>query len=132
MLSEVGRLDPLLPDMRLYSLIIFLKHFAVGKWVVENVVPYYEPLIRPTVKLGRHLFWSNFRIPSKEFKDSDTAIRDVTSKTTRYGYCLENVSLGQRKDQVLRNMVNPDIGKYVLDCALLHENKTLTQYGSKS
>jgi DNA (cytosine-5)-methyltransferase 1 len=111
---------------------LFLKHFAVGKWVVENVVPYYEPLIRPTVKLGRHLFWSNFRIPSKEFKNSDTVIRDVTSKTTRYGYCLENVSLGQRKDQVLRNMVNPDIGKYVLDCALLHENKTLTQYGSKS
>lgn len=35
------------PDFRLYELITFLQHFFKGDWVVENVVPYYEPLIKP-------------------------------------------------------------------------------------
>ena len=35
------------PDMKLYEEIIFLKHFFKGKWVVENVKPYYKPLIEP-------------------------------------------------------------------------------------
>ena len=57
------------PDMKLYQEIIFLQHFFKGKWVVENVVPYYEPLI-PGRVIGRHLFWSNFRLtkPSTERK----------------------------------------------------------------
>lgn len=38
------------PDMALYQEILFLKHFFKGKWVVENVIPYYEPLIKPTVE----------------------------------------------------------------------------------
>jgi len=49
------------PDMRLYQEILLLKHFFKGKWVIENVEPYYEPLI-PAKKVGRHLFWSNFPI----------------------------------------------------------------------
>jgi DNA (cytosine-5)-methyltransferase 1 len=50
-------------DMTLYQEIIFLKHFYKGLFVVENVKPYYEPLIRPTAVMGRHYFWSNFHIP---------------------------------------------------------------------
>lgn len=49
-----------IPDMTgLYGIIIFLQHFYSGPWVVENVVPFYKPLIEPTLKVGRHLFWSN-------------------------------------------------------------------------
>jgi DNA (cytosine-5)-methyltransferase 1 len=62
---------PVLPDMQLWQVIIFLKHHFDGKWVVENVNPYYEPLIQPTAKIGRHLFWANFRIPYLEHKSSD-------------------------------------------------------------
>lgn len=50
---------PILPDMSLYSIIIFLKTYYKGNWCVENVIPYYKPLIEPTAILQRHLFWSN-------------------------------------------------------------------------
>ncbi len=36
------------PNMSLYEEILFLQHFFKGLWVVENVVPFYEPLIKPT------------------------------------------------------------------------------------
>ena len=59
------------PDMKLYQEILFLKHYFTGKWVVENVNPFYEPLIPPTKEMGRHLFWSNFRISNTEIKEAD-------------------------------------------------------------
>ena len=70
------------PDMKLYQEILFLKHYFTGKWVVENVNPFYEPLIPPTKEMGRHLFWSNFRISNTEIKE---AYRDweTDRKSTR-------------------------------------------------
>ena len=53
---------PRFPDMTLYGDIIFLQHNFKGLWVVENVKPYYKPLIEPTKELGRHLIWANFEI----------------------------------------------------------------------
>ena len=54
------------PDMSLYQEIIFLQNFARCPWVIENVIPYYKPLISPTAQIGRHLYWSNFDIPGFE------------------------------------------------------------------
>ena len=51
--------NPVYPEMSLYQEIIFLQHHFNGKWVVENVMPYYEPLILAK-KRGRHLYWSIF------------------------------------------------------------------------
>jgi DNA (cytosine-5)-methyltransferase 1 len=51
---------PRFPDMALYEEILFLKYNFKGEWIVENVVPYYEPLVAPTQKIGRHLFWGSF------------------------------------------------------------------------
>ena len=51
------------PSMSLYEEIIFLDNHFDGKYVVENVIPYYEPLI-PAKKRGRHLYWTNFNLPS--------------------------------------------------------------------
>ena len=52
------------PDIKLYEEILFLMHYyRTGKWVVENVIPYYDPLI-PAKKRGRHLYWSNFNFPN--------------------------------------------------------------------
>lgn len=42
------------PDFKLYELIVFLQEHFKGKWVVENVEPYYDYLIKP--KLGLHVF----------------------------------------------------------------------------
>ncbi len=53
---------PKYPDMKLYEEIIFLKTFFKGKYCVENVIPYYEPLITAQ-KRGRHLYWANFKLP---------------------------------------------------------------------
>jgi DNA (cytosine-5)-methyltransferase 1 len=57
-----GQNEPVYPDMRLYQEILLLKHyFFKGKWVVENVIAFYEPLIKP-FELAKHWFWSNFFI----------------------------------------------------------------------
>ena len=53
-------------DLQLWQVIIFLSHFYKGSWVVENVKPYYEPLIKPQKELGRHLIWCNFAISDFE------------------------------------------------------------------
>ena len=54
---------PKYPDMKLYEEIIFLDTYYKGKYVVENVIPYYEPLI-PAKKRNRHLYWTNFNLPN--------------------------------------------------------------------
>ena len=53
--------------MSLYQQVIILKHFFKGKWVVENVMSYYDPLIKPQ-ESGRHYFWANFKIPNIKIK----------------------------------------------------------------
>lgn len=131
-ISKRGDYPPKLPDMKLYSIIMFLKHFSSSnKWVVENVKPYYDPLVKPNAELGRHLFWSNFKITPKRFYDESDVIKQVTSKTERYGFNLENDDIGQRKDQVLRSLVNPEIGLHILNCARLEPQLVLTSF-SKS
>ena len=60
--------SPQFPDFRLYELISYLRDYFKGKWVVENVIPYYEPPIKYTVKVGRHLFWSNFNFKAEDVK----------------------------------------------------------------
>ena len=54
---------PQFPDMKLYQEIIFLDKWFKKKYVVENVISYYEPLI-PAKKRGRHLYWTNFNLPN--------------------------------------------------------------------
>ena len=59
------------PDMRLYAEIISLEQWFKGVYVVENVIPYYEPLIKGPL-IDRHLFWTNFKLTS--FEPSEKAI----------------------------------------------------------
>ena len=118
------------PDMRLYQEIIFIKQWFKGKWVVENVVPYYEPLIKPSIILGRHFFWSNIPIKAKQFTNIDISRSTPEELLKERGVELsifdvikevpENRSKNKRFDrrQILRNMVNPEIGKYILDQAI--------------
>jgi DNA (cytosine-5)-methyltransferase 1 len=55
--------EALYPDMKLYEEIILLETRFKGKYCVENVIPYYEPLING-IKRGRHLYWTNFNLPN--------------------------------------------------------------------
>src|SRR3990167_2794592 len=58
---QTGQNKPIYPDMKLYEEIIFLDGYFKGKWVVENVVYWYKPLILP-FEFRSHYFWSNFII----------------------------------------------------------------------
>lgn len=116
--SKRGSYNPKLMDMSLYQQILFLKHFCKDKlWVVENVIPYYEPLIKPTVRINRHLFWANFDIKEKRFDNPYIRYNKVTGKTERFGISLVGIKMKHRKDQIIRNCVNPNLGLYIFNMA---------------
>lgn len=105
------------PDMTLYQEIIFLKHYFKGKYSVENVEPFYEPLIAPTKQIGRHLFWTNFRLGSFEPKHNLITDGKRDDWKEMYGFDLSQFKIDTRKDQIYRNCVEPETGRYILDCA---------------
>ena len=105
--------DAKFPDMSLYEEIVFLKHYAECKWVVENVKPYYGYLIEPTRVLMRHPFWSNFDIPAQEFEKDNIRKAQIPQLQEKYGYDLSSFKI-KNKRQVLRNCVEPKIGEYIL------------------
>ena len=108
-----GQYSAIYPEMSLYQEIILLKHFAKGFYIVENVKPYYEPLIRPDTILHRHFFWCNFPIQKKQFKD-DRRHSDINGNKEVYGFDLKNNQVKDKR-KLLRNMVNPEIGLYILN-----------------
>lgn len=110
------------PDMSLYQEIILLKHFFKGKWVVENVKPFYEPLIPPTKILGRHIFWSNLEIPDFKTPDFPKFING-TNNVESANRLKEWLGINYEGNiyykgnhcpgQVLRNCVHPDLGLHI-------------------
>jgi DNA (cytosine-5)-methyltransferase 1 len=115
---------PVYPDMKLYQEILLLKHTFNGLWCVENVKPYYTPMLNPA-NIGRHLFWSNFRIGS--FVSNDNDIHQGTNKQMEESMSYDLSSYddfntdkykgARAKLEVLRNAVNPELGLYILNCA---------------
>jgi DNA (cytosine-5)-methyltransferase 1 len=99
------------PDMVLWQEIIFLKYYSKN-YVVENVKPYYEPLIKPDFILQRHYFWSNKIIPPKEFETDLIRKSQIPQLQKKTGFNLRGYKL-KNKRQVLRNCVRPDLGKYI-------------------
>jgi DNA (cytosine-5)-methyltransferase 1 len=108
------------PDMSLYQEIILLQKWYKGLWVVENVIPYYEPLI-PAKKVDRHLWWSNFKItnftPSKKPNHETASSSDLQDF---FDIDLSNYNPKGINDKrkMLRNMVHPETGLHILNCAL--------------
>ncbi len=111
------KLEVVYPSMVLYQEIILLQKYANCKWVVENVIPYYEPLIKGT-KLGRHLFWSNFDLGKFEKKTEVLRGNSMKILQEQRGFDLSKYKLKQRKDTILLNCVDSELGKYVLDLAV--------------
>tara|TARA_R110000765_G_scaffold193532_1_gene299114 strand:- start:42 stop:635 length:594 start_codon:yes stop_codon:yes gene_type:complete len=100
------RKRPVYPLMSLYQEIIFLDNFFKGKYCVENVVSYYEPLIKP-LKIGRHYLWSNFNITNIEQPKDDigTMIKGHPNRANK-------------KPLEERNAVNNQLGLHILNEAL--------------
>lgn len=113
-----GNHPPRYPDMKLYEEIIMLgNNWYKGKWVIENVIPYYEPLIRPSIEIDRHFFWCNFKVRKIDVEKA-MAIKDQTGTNERFGFNLKGIDVGHDKRQVMRNLVNPKIGLHFLNCAV--------------
>jgi len=111
-----GQRKPRYPEMSLYQEIIMLgNNWYKGKWVIENVIPYYDVLVKPTIEIDRHLFWSNFyidKIPTVKEK----SIKNQSGTNGRFGFNLKGINIKVNKRQVLRNLVNPEIGLHILNC----------------
>jgi DNA (cytosine-5)-methyltransferase 1 len=114
---------PKFPDMKLYEEIIFLKEHFKGKYVVENVIPYYEPLIN-AIKRGRHLYWTNFNLPNtidrKESKgimcgQTDDELNKLCELHEIKRDFLNTYKGKQSKTKIVRNLVDYVVGKTILE-----------------
>jgi len=113
------------PDMSLYQEIIFLQTYFKGKFVVENVVSYYKPLIEGT-RMGRHMFWSNFQFKYCEIPTPPNFINkcNLAGKQALMDWLdihyEENIYYGKNHcpAQILRNCVHPVVGKHIMDTYL--------------
>lgn len=114
------------PNMSLYQEVILLDNHFDGKYVVENVIPYYQPLI-PAIKRGRHLYWTNFNLPNdinerKSIngiigkKGSQKEYVDTLSKFHEYDFYKYKGK--QRIAQVAANLVDYEAGRTILETAL--------------
>jgi DNA (cytosine-5)-methyltransferase 1 len=105
------------PDMKLYEEILFLKHFFKGKYCVENVRSYYEPLIKPQ-EIQSHYFWTNFSITDtglqrKKVRNDKGMTLNV--KMEQQGFQIKNFYDYKRdKRTLLNNCVEPELGLHIL------------------
>lgn len=122
---------PVYPDLKLYEEIIFLENYFEGKYVVENVIPFYEPLI-PAQKRGRHLYWCNFILPAnigerKMFKNM-IETGDIKQLSEFHDYDFTKYKGEQRLNKIARNLVDYMAGKTILDTALgIIESQNINQ-----
>ena len=114
-----GNHKPEYPSMMLYEEILFLEHFFKGKYCVENVIPYYEPLIEAQ-KRGRHLYWTNFKLPNDlNDRRADNFIYAKQSELEKFHEIdLSTYKGTQRKDKMARNLVDYEAGRTILETAL--------------
>lgn len=112
--------NPTYPNMNLYSEILLLDYHFKGKYVVENVIPYYQPMLNPK-KRGRHLYWTNFNLPSdlqdRRFKISQTK-NELQELCKFHEIDLINYKGEQSKVKIGRNLVDYDAGKTIFETAL--------------
>lgn len=105
-------------DMTLWQEIIFLKTWFGGGFCVENVIPYYNPLVAPSAEIERHLFWSNFNIAPFVNKDRLKTCKMIGEREVlqeKFGIDIDRYT-GVDKRRLLRNCVVPEIGLHIIDC----------------
>jgi DNA (cytosine-5)-methyltransferase 1 len=108
---------------------LFLENYFEGKYCVENVIPYYEPLI-PAQKRGRHLYWTNFNLPNDlNERKINIGGNKTTAKTSEvnhefkalckfHDYDFTKYKGEQRVDKMARNLVDYEAGRTIFETAL--------------
>jgi DNA (cytosine-5)-methyltransferase 1 len=110
------------PDMQLYQEIILLKYRFKGKYCVENVISYYDPLILP-IKSNSHYYWTNFdmlKLPDETRKINTGFNNYGNAREKMIGFNFDNFKLTvELKEKVINNCVEPETGLHILNCALV-------------
>jgi len=122
---------PRYPDMKLYEEIIFLDTYFKGKYVVENVIPYYKPLIAAKER-NRHLYWTNFNLPNivsnRKNPDLSRTKNLVKELSEFHDYDFRKYKGKQRMDKVARNLVDYQAGKTILETVVgIKRKQDITQ-----
>mgnify|MGYP003148203197 CR=1 FL=1 len=128
------------PDMKLWQEIIFLNRFFKGKWVVENVISYYEPLdlcIKPQ-ESERHYFWCNFIITKRPYNNDRWNLTNcrASSRLTngewrkklqeKHGFEVDFKKLKmEHPEKVLTNCVNPKLSLHIFNMAFKEKQQIL-------
>ena len=94
-------------------------------------MPYYEPLIKAK-KLGRHLFWTNYPLNEQRFEKKTTHNSKRIEVKEQLEVDLSNYNITHRHDQIYRNCVASDIGKFCLDMAFNTKQEIITQFTNKA
>jgi DNA (cytosine-5)-methyltransferase 1 len=106
--------------MKLYEEILLLDYHFKGKYVVENVIPYYQPMLNPK-KRGRHLYWTNFNLPS-DLGDRSAKVCQGKDELNRlcefHKFDFNRYEGEQNKVKIARNLVDYEVGKTILDTAM--------------
>lgn len=116
------------PDLGLYQEILFLASLFKGRYVVENVRPYYQPLVPAQFEICRHLFWTNVPLLNDvilpRFAAQFYGRNKGIIKMKRDDLCAwlgmtagdEKIYLpGKSSAQVYRNCVHPQLGLSVMN-----------------
>lgn len=105
------------PDMTLYQEIILLKTWFKGKFCVENVISYYDPLI-PPVESNNHYFWTNFNFRKEANTKRGIRGEEMEFRKERMGYDLSKYKLKRDfEKKILNNCTEAELGLHILDCA---------------
>tara|TARA_R100000900_G_scaffold64756_1_gene51771 strand:+ start:6040 stop:6681 length:642 start_codon:yes stop_codon:yes gene_type:complete len=111
---------PAYPDMKLYEEILFLQKWVKAKYVVENVIPYYEPLIKAH-KRGRHLYWTNFILPY-DLDERKGGIMESKNEVVQWcefhDYNFKKYKGNQSIQKIARNLVDYEVGKSIFETML--------------
>jgi len=109
--------NPVYPDMKLYQEVIFLNYHFKGKFVVENVIPYYEPMLNP-IKRGRHLYWTNFKLPNilaERKAIISEGKNEVKNLCEFHDFDFYKYKGDQRTNKIARNLVDYQAGRTILE-----------------
>jgi len=131
------KLETKYPDMKLYEEIILLETVAKGKnprfkgkYVVENVIPYYQPLIYAQ-KRNRHLYWTNFNLPNVLSERKNPELGHVKKELNElcafHDYDFRKYKGKQSVVKIARNLVDYVAGKTILDTAMGIMSKSNTK-----
>jgi len=114
---------PAFPSLTLYEEAIFLEHHFKGKYIIENVIPYYEPLM-PAQKRGRHLYWSNFTLPNtlsnrgNKLREEGTNSESLGHYNIFHDYDFRKYKGEQLILKIARNLVDYEAGRTIFETAL--------------